>query len=407
MQRTITLAPLLERRESLRPVGFVLAGLAVGGLAWIVGLTAAAGLFPLVWLLAKTRKEAALAAFSYYLIGSWTIPGAAGAFFGPSYTVNLGLGLWLLSSAVLSVPWVVARRSFLGLILALLLVSLPPIGLIGWLNPVLSAGDLFPGAGFAGMAALLCLWAAFSRPSLPKRRQALAVVTVAAMSVLCNATYSPRPVPSTWKAVNTQLGKFPTNLMEAVDRQIKVIDVAQRALNSGAQLVLLPEQVTGWFDDSMLSVWTREFAHFPWRNRQMLLVGAERPITPGGKEYRNALGAWIQGDFLGYVSARQTVPVSMWKPWDRTNERAPADWFKLNMMPVPLGSETKLVATVFCFEELLVFPLFSTLALESPYAILSVVNGWWASPDEHRLQRQHIEAWAKLFNLPLLRAVNQ
>ena len=40
--------------------------------------------------------------------------------------------------------------------------------------------------------------------------------------------------------------------------------------------------------------------------------------------------------------------------------------------------------------------------------LVSVVNAGWAGSDrQQRLQALHVQAWARLFNLPLLRAINR
>lgn len=83
----------------------------------------------------------------------------------------------------------------------LLIVSLPPLGVFGWCNPITSAGALFPGMGWMGLAltiSILYMLAQHKRPlfaSLPFAVLALAV------NLLYHA-----PSPVQWVGVDTHIG---------------------------------------------------------------------------------------------------------------------------------------------------------------------------------------------------------
>lgn len=337
----------------------------------------------------------------YYVAGLWEIPGAADAFFSESNSWLLGMVLWFASSLLLALPWGLLRPyGAKGMIGALILTILPPLGIIGWLNPLLAAADLFPGWGFVGLAltAVACL--------APAHKRGWQFLTVAAaLGVVAHLTFTPRQLPSSWLAVNTDLGKYPETVVEQAYWQTRLTNIAKAGIQTGAEVVLLPEQVGGWQTKAMQQLWALELRYSGAKPNQMILIGGAQPLDE--RRYANALFVWMNDDMLGTVSSRQTVPVSMWRPYSRTGTHAPINWFKTNVLQVPLhGMPVKTIA-VFCYEETLMFPMLTSLAFESPYAIISVVNGWWASPAEQKVQTQHIDAWAKLFNLPVLRAVNR
>lgn len=390
----------LEKLKGALPLFLLAASAASSWCAWTLGYTVAAAALPLLWWQARNRSEAMSIATVYYLAGGWTIPSSADAFFAESNAWFLGLCLWMASSLLLAAPWGLLRPyGWKGLLGAVFLSILPPLGLIGWCNPLLAASDIFPGWGMLGFGLLLVI---FFIPV--SRHKVLISAAVFALSLIANHAYSPRSTPISWMAVNTQLGKYPSDLAEQAYWQTQIANRTQEAIQTGAEVVMIPELIAGVQSKSMVDIWARELRYSGAKPSQMILVGGARPIDR--HRYANSLFVWMDATLLGTVSARQTVPVSMWRPYAKDGTHFPTDWFKTNMLTIPLHGKPVKVATVFCYEELLTFPMLMTLASESPYAMISVVNGWWASPAEQRVQLQHISAWAKLFNLPLLRAVN-
>ncbi|WP_054287227.1 hypothetical protein [Gulbenkiania mobilis] len=386
--------------QGVRPLFLSLTTLAISISAWTFGVTGAAAAFPLIWWQAKNRAEAMSVATLYYLAGSWVIPGAADAFFAESNSWFLGMCLWATSSLLLALPWGMLRPfGMKGFVAALLLVSVPPLGIIGWLNPLLAAADLFPGSGFFGLAAVLVLFVLW-----PLRSRLWMLAGLSMFSLAANLAYQPPTIPSSWKAVDTALGKYPADVVSQAYWHTTLTRLVKAEAASNVELLVLPEQIGGWFTPQMESIWQRELKYSGVRPTQMILLGGERPLSD--RLYANSLFVWLGDELLGTIGARQTVPVSMWRPYASTGTHAPIDWFKPNLYRVPLQGKPVPAAFFFCYEEFLMFPQLMTLASGRPYAMISVVNGWWSSPAEQTLQRQHIQAWSKLFRLPLLRAVN-
>lgn len=395
--RSVTLPDL---PEGVRPLFLSLLTLATSIAAWTFGMTAAAIAFPLIWWRTKNRAEAMSVATLYYLAGSWVIPGAADAFFAEANSWFLGMCLWAISSLLLALPWGMLRPyGMKGLVVALVLVSAPPLGIIGWLNPLLAAADLFPGSGFFGLAAALLLFVLW-----PLRIRLRMLVGLSIFSLVSNLAFNAPSIPVSWKAVDTALGKYPSDVVAQAYWHTKLSKLVNAEADSSVELLVLPEQIGGWFTPQMESIWQRELKYSDVRSDQMILLGGERPLSD--RLYANSLFVWLGDELLGTIGARQTVPVSMWRPYASSGTHAPIDWFKSNLYKVPLQGKPVTAAFIFCYEELLMFPQLMTLASGRPYAMISVVNGWWSSPAQQTLQRQHIQAWSKLFRLPLLRAVN-
>jgi len=258
------------------------------------------------------------------------------------------------------------------------------------------------------MTSLLCIIGAWSLPIILRSKGKALCASLAAfgvLSVIANITYKIPKEPIGWVNFDTSAGKIPWDIQAQVQRQLDLIQSTKDILISSKNitLIVMPEQIAGYVDNPMLLVWQRELKFLPWHKGQMLMVGMERPIGNKGL-YKDAVMFVYEGKIIGFASARQTVPVAMWRPWYA--EHTPSDWFKTNLAPVPWNGKIKPAALTICYEELLVWPVVSTFMLEHPLAIVSVANDWWADPAERQVQREHIEAWSKIFGVPLIRAVN-
>src|SRR5260370_37084437 len=98
-------------------------------------------------------------------------------------------GVFLLpggrGKAVLSVP------------LCILLTAIPPLGVIGWASPLLSAGVLFPGSKWFGLAFIIIFLSAF------RFKPAQSLLSLALCALVFHFQYTQPPVPAGWEAVNT------------------------------------------------------------------------------------------------------------------------------------------------------------------------------------------------------------
>ena len=62
----------------------------------------------------------------------------------------------------------------------------------------------------------------------------------------------------------------------------------------------------------------------------------------------------------------------------------------------------------FCYEDFLPLLAIISFAADKPDIIVSVSNAWWVrGTDEVEIQEQHIAAIARIYGVPLVRAVNR
>ena len=81
-----------------------------------------------------------------------------------------------------------------------LLTALPPLGILGWASPFVSAGVLFPGTAWLGVVGTLALL-----PLLGRFPMRTATVT-AVIALIANGFYEPPSPPVGWHAINTHFG---------------------------------------------------------------------------------------------------------------------------------------------------------------------------------------------------------
>lgn len=117
----------------------------------------AAMLFPALWALAPTRIASALVAAGYFLAASRGLPQGVSNFYGSGF--EAGIALWIGASVLFvathALLW--TGRSGRGCVIRYaaiaVLLSVPPIGIVGWAHPITAAGVLFPAWKWAGLVA--------------------------------------------------------------------------------------------------------------------------------------------------------------------------------------------------------------------------------------------------------------
>src|SRR5262245_55170104 len=176
-------------------IGFLLAYATEVGLALSI-------LMPTLWFVQKRRSHAFLIAFAYYgFASSILIPGIL-SFFGRGTTLQLAFALWGTACLLLSLPyWVLwsnnRRGAFWRVPLAVLASVPPPLGIIGWANPITSAGMLFPGTAWFGLITVLTV-AALS-PIYPRGSFAVTIIGAAVANTMFGDIPDP---PIAWASID-------------------------------------------------------------------------------------------------------------------------------------------------------------------------------------------------------------
>ncbi|ANH08488.1 conjugal transfer protein TraB [Shinella sp. HZN7] len=384
------------RREFFRGGMLVALSTCAGWISWSghVLLLPVAVTFTLLWSLARTRLQAAGVSAAYFLAASRGLPQGVANFYGQD--IWPGLLLWLVASsafvAVHSVLWTdrTGWQRPLRYMAACFAMAVPPFGILGWAHPITAAGVLFPGWGWWGLAAMAAGLAVITTPFRP------ATAMVLAGFWLWSAAEWTTPIlPSSWMGVDLEMGAS-LGREVGLQRQQELIDIA-RAHPAGTTVVL-PESALGFWTPTVGRVWQRSLTG----TGITVIAGAAIVDSQG---YDNVLVKLSADGSQVLYRERMPVPGSMWQPWrGLIGEQGGARAHFFANPVVEVG--TAKVAPLICYEQLLLWPVLQS-AFHRPKAIVTVGNGWWtAGTSIIDIQRASSEAWARLFDLPLVISFN-
>lgn len=359
------------------------------GQFWALPLSAIA---PCLIALQPSRSAAGCTAFVYY--GAASLPViAVSEVYWPSKDV-LAITLWFVAGAVLSLPWVVfwTRQPAIKPIAAtaaVVLSAVPPLCIVGWASPLASAGVLFPGSAWFGIAAVAAL------PGLLIHRTTRIAGLLAATtaSFILNAGSKTIDIPKGWEAEMTRIHRsreraslddfFIENRLQRIVKQ------------SQADFLVFPEGAVRHWTEATDAFWSPALDGTP----KTVLVGASQPI-PGSSQYYNSV-VILGKERREAVHQRTPVPGGMWNPL-RPKGSFAADLFAPGTVDV--GGQR--AAILICYEQILAWPILRS-AVEHPTLVIAISNEAWTSATVvPRVQRACARAWARLFGLPLISAIN-
>lgn len=393
----------------LRILFSLVAGAVVGWLTWGRGesVWGLAGLLvlPLVWGTSRSRWEGLALMLAYYLAGARGLPGGAVVFFGDAAPRWWGLAMWLGASSLLCMPFalcwsrVPARRAS-GFLLALFVCLMPPLGIVGWLNPLSVAGILFPSGGWLGLAMAVALHVVL----VLRKWRLIATLGLAAALANAGAWHSDASTPNRWLGFDTAFSKLSSAGTDQASQLLASIGRIEWLRRVIAEMpanvtLVLPETVLGRYDGVAQTMLSQAEAELVAKNSRVL-VGAELPGD--NARYKNAvvvLGAQQRDDRAAIQGI--PVPISMWKPW--SDDGAHADLLARASTIMVDGSR---VGVSICYEQLLAFSMLRLMA-DKPDVIAAVSNVWWArSTNIPVIQFQSVHVFARLFNVPVIAAKN-
>lgn len=338
------------------------------------------------WSIAPNRLWAGAVAVVYYCTASRGLPLGAATYF--EMNLASGVVLWVAGCCLLAVPYAVLWsktpiRKFLAFPLILAIVSVPPFGVFGWTNPLITAGVILPGTGFAGLIITSFIVAVLAW--MPRVYIGVGFIVAALFFV----PESQIQVAAGWDGINTN-ERFETGNADHLKTFIRQQNQVNQVRTSEGKKVLFPESAAGLWTDATEKLWKDNPPAKP------VFIGAEVLAVQG---FDNALIAITPEGSEVLYRQRMPVPISMYQPWgeDGTN----AYWFADPV--VEIAGEK--VGVLICYESLLVWPVVHS-AMSADY-LVSIGNFWWAKDTSiPAIQNASMKAWAALFNLPLVTALN-
>lgn len=402
---------------------FLLAGGCIGWLAWPGPISATDTLqdglaelnptllcillLPVGWAVGKTRGQIVLFYFGYVLAGARDLPTVVTTFL-PDSSVGIGVLCWLMQATILVLPWAFMWRPRMTqwtaawrLAAVVLLLSVPPFGFIGWLNPMVLAGYLYPGSGWCGVVLLLLLFAMIVVSCTNVSVRCLTITTLLGLgSVWTNLHYQRPAAPAGWVALSTQMGGHPPvhnlPLRFAYHQRLTALTIDTLRMRRPAVLIL-PESVAGtWLPSTQL--WWQPVAAQANVQQITVLVGADRYVDNDRYFYNSVIDI---GRSRTITTDRFPMPFGQWRPW--TAPSATMSVLKNNAFII----DKQQVALSVCDEDFLFWIHVLSMWQAQPAVMVSIANNWFArDAAQPWIQARHVQLWADLWGLPLLRALN-
>lgn len=386
------------RPDWLRSCSLAMASAATGYVAWSGNALAlpAAIAFPALWSMARSRRTAGLVSAAYFLAASRGLPLGVASFYQSD--IWPGLLLWLVASSgfvfVHAVLWSCRPGAWRALryTIAMVLMAVPPFGIVGWAHPVTGAGILFPGWGWAGLAAVTAGLAIMTMRFRPA-----AAMTLVGFWLWSAAFWTAPEIARNWQGVDLQLGNS-LGRDTSLARHRDLVATLRSQRRPDVAIMLLPESALGFWTPSVEHLWRQQLA-----GTDVSLIAGTAVIDAQG--YDNVLVRVSATESEILYRERMPVPGSMWQPWLSLIGRpggARAHFFANPVVSV----SGKRVAPLICYEQLIIWPLLQSM-LHDPDLVIAVGNDWWTKgTSTTAIQRASTQAWARLFDKTLVMSFN-
>ena len=345
---------------------------------------------PVLALRQPNRVRAMAAALAYFLVAGADIL-HVGPYLATTESASLPLWLFWLSAAFLqALVWCWCWDNevrFLRASLALTLSALPPFGLIAWAHPFHAAGVLFPALGLTGLLCTLAVLEAATRKSE-------ILLLAAALAVFNHRDVEPRSIP--WSGLNTQFGDT-----FAGDDPLGVMNAVARATRENPAVVQVwPESIVPHWNEATEAFWSDIISDAKRRGKTIVLGSTIGIPDPLRLRLRNV--AIIQGrEERLPVDQRTPIPGATWHPTTGTG-------VPLMVFASPIRElAAERAAFLICYEQLVAWS-YLTLLVDRPTVLVGMANAHWVTATSiPAVQTACLQSWARLFNIPLVQAVNR
>lgn len=391
--------------KCLRVTALPLIAACIGRIAWSAESADAALLslllVPMLWGAANTRFQAGAVMLGYIMATGVNAPAALATFNQWSlYSVWL---IWCVYSAIYAALWTLCwstaptRRAW-GMLIAIVTLTLPPLGTVYYGSLLTASGLLFEGWGMWGIGAcamLMMLAAATPRVGL----LVIGVIVLLTFPMTINSRQL------TWSDVTTVHTALPrissTDVKARYDRTFELLDQAQAAINMPGDAILFPENSLGNSEIRTQWLWDEMAQRYSNAGKTLLIGGAN--VHPD-QTVENIL--IVMGATSGKLRASATVPIGSWHPWQQQGHMK-SRWLETpDTLLITVAGKTVRLGAIFCWEELLPWT-WMNYGLLGVDRILVVSNTWFdASGDVNASQKRSSQAWASLWGMKFARAVN-
>jgi len=367
---------------------FLVGGFFIGAVAW--GNTLLLTIFSLLlwvgYFAIDRRLSFWLVALGYYLGAS------RGLFYGTAvyYEDYVYAGLIYIGAALItSFAWIIfwsdePKKKILFFFLVQLLLLISPVALISWANPLQVAGLLFPSTGFFGLVLMVLVAIGFYVFHLKKITNTPMIL----MLFLLVATTDQKPIQI--KSIESVISNFnydnETNAMLDYQRQVGFLNMANK---SKKDTLLFSENALGIVTKANEMIWST------LKEGKNVLAGGYL-LSHDSNKSNNALFHITNKTMQPIYTQRIPVPIAMWKPWSNKGTQAHLDIFSNPMINI----DGKKAGVLICYEQLIAPTYLHTFAY-NPKMLLATSNLWWAKDTSiGEIQKEKVQLWALLFDVP-------
>ena len=199
--------------------------------------------------------------------------------------------------------------------------------------------------------------------------------------------------PTGWQGEMTRIHR-PRQADDLADFDVEA-QLQHVAQSSGPKVLVFPEGAVRLWTDATDAFWAPAVSNAG----KTLLIGAGQPIPDSARYYNSVV---IVGDHARPAfHQRIPVPGGMWNPFQTQGGAV------LNLLgPGTVDVGDQRAAILICYEQLLTWPMLRS-AIEKPTLLIAISNeAWTAATTVPRTQHACVRAWARLFGLPVISAIN-
>lgn len=300
-------------------------------------------------------------------------------------------------------PWAKNPRLQPFLLLSGVALSvIPPVGWFSLVSPIQAVGYWFPDTGWWGLAlgcismVYLAFWgqqvALQNLHQFYRKPMIMASGLCLALSILIlNALHQPLNTPNGWQGEDTNFGVLSHTDKKAAFHRANTI--SERVLASSAKVVVFPEGAIGewrprtqyWLESAIANT----------ASGQVWIAGAETAADLG--ELRNGLIV-VHSGHAEFLPGRFPMPGGM--GWPLGNYQA-------NRWNAPVTEvHGRRVTFSICYEDMLPWAQWQSY-WERPDVHVSMASLWFAADlNVSHIQQASLQGWARMFGVPMVRAVN-
>jgi len=405
----------------------------IGLIGWNTGINGfyLLAFLPCLWVAARYRLHVFFIMLAYYAGASHDLLRGAENYFGQD-TIKAYF-LWYLNNFILAAGWLPFWKEgitrfweiFIRLTLTFILISfIPPFSFLGIANPLTASGLYFSGAGIGGILIYVYLSTLFAyfavsvkREFFPcvsrkilKRFSICSVLFISLFIFVTNihAVVQKDNKPDIYKGrivIPTEMGNIQigTLFYKDYERHLKLKSIVEQKIKEGFKVIIFPEMVAGKWTEVEKDLW-RDVEKLAQNNNAAVLLGVKNVIS--GSKYDNALVVIGKKELISQalIKSRISAPIGSWNPFGRWSAT-------LNVSPENNGLvfiDGEPSAFLICYEQMLIWPVLQTMtAKEKPEVIIAVSNLWWAKDTKiPKIMENTTALWGRLFDVPVLRAVN-